>query len=91
MIVDRSDLIVDRSYDEATVMRLNRMFIYWTWPAPGPLGRLKPITYLIRPRATMRHTRYNLAVIAAHPLPHASSRRRPPIAAARRCHHPVFA
>ncbi|KZV26917.1 hypothetical protein F511_39060 [Dorcoceras hygrometricum] len=33
--VDRSDLIVDRNYDEATVMQMNRMFIYWTGPAPA--------------------------------------------------------
>ncbi|KZV43185.1 hypothetical protein F511_21816 [Dorcoceras hygrometricum] len=36
---DRSDQIVDRSYDEVTVIGMNRMFIRWTGPAPGPMGR----------------------------------------------------
>ncbi|KZV18894.1 hypothetical protein F511_23327 [Dorcoceras hygrometricum] len=30
----RSDQIVDRSYDEVTVIGMNRMFIRWTGPAP---------------------------------------------------------
>ncbi|KZV28269.1 putative leucine-rich repeat receptor-like protein kinase [Dorcoceras hygrometricum] len=34
--VDRSDQIFDRSYDEATVIGMNRMFIRWTGPAPAP-------------------------------------------------------
>ncbi|KZV21956.1 hypothetical protein F511_42644 [Dorcoceras hygrometricum] len=32
--MDRSDQIVDRSYDEATVIGMNRMFI-WTWARPS--------------------------------------------------------
>ncbi|KZV52564.1 hypothetical protein F511_26791 [Dorcoceras hygrometricum] len=35
--VDRSDLIVDRSYDEAMVIGMNRMFI-WTWASPMSIG-----------------------------------------------------
>ncbi|KZV21073.1 hypothetical protein F511_32668 [Dorcoceras hygrometricum] len=37
--VDPSDLIGDRSYDEVSVMGMNRMFIRWTrarWPDPNP-------------------------------------------------------
>ncbi|KZV21440.1 hypothetical protein F511_22621 [Dorcoceras hygrometricum] len=37
--VDRSDLIGDRSYDEITVIGMNRMFIRWTrarWAGPSP-------------------------------------------------------
>ncbi|KZV18974.1 hypothetical protein F511_26988 [Dorcoceras hygrometricum] len=37
--VDRSDLIGDRSYDEVTMMGMNRMFIRWTrarWAGPSP-------------------------------------------------------
>ncbi|KZV50595.1 F-box/kelch-repeat protein-like [Dorcoceras hygrometricum] len=41
--VDRSDQIVDRSYDEATVIGMNRMFIRWTGPAPAlQVGRRPP-------------------------------------------------
>ncbi|KZV24122.1 hypothetical protein F511_20109 [Dorcoceras hygrometricum] len=46
---NRFDQIVDRSYDETTVIGMNRMFIYWTRPAQvqrppppppnSPLGR----------------------------------------------------
>ncbi|KZV25850.1 sphingoid long-chain bases kinase 2, mitochondrial [Dorcoceras hygrometricum] len=32
---NRSDQIVDRSYDEVTVIGMNRMFIRWTGPAPA--------------------------------------------------------
>ncbi|KZV34279.1 hypothetical protein F511_35426 [Dorcoceras hygrometricum] len=45
--VDRSDLIGDRDYDESTVMGMNRMFICWIGPAPGPMGRFKPITPIL--------------------------------------------
>ncbi|KZV29795.1 inorganic pyrophosphatase fused with fructose-1,6-bisphosphatase [Dorcoceras hygrometricum] len=38
--VDRSDQIVDRSYDEVTLIGMNRMFIRWTGPAPAT--RLAP-------------------------------------------------
>ncbi|KZV15849.1 hypothetical protein F511_26879 [Dorcoceras hygrometricum] len=31
---NRSDQIVDRSYDEVTLIGMNRMFIRWTGPAP---------------------------------------------------------
>ncbi|KZV44393.1 hypothetical protein F511_39571 [Dorcoceras hygrometricum] len=31
----RSNQIVDRSYDEVTVIGMNRMFIRWSGPAPG--------------------------------------------------------
>ncbi|KZV28527.1 sphingoid long-chain bases kinase 2, mitochondrial [Dorcoceras hygrometricum] len=41
---NRSDQIVDRSYDEVTLIGMNRMFIRWTglapdlsWPPPPPL------------------------------------------------------
>ncbi|KZV17490.1 hypothetical protein F511_41195 [Dorcoceras hygrometricum] len=42
-----SDQIVDRSYDEVKVIGMNRMFIRWTGPAPGPMGRFKPITPIL--------------------------------------------
>ncbi|KZV23504.1 hypothetical protein F511_33959 [Dorcoceras hygrometricum] len=41
--IDRSDLIGDRSYDEVTVMGMNRMFIRWTrarWAGPSPSSSL---------------------------------------------------
>ncbi|KZV17948.1 lysine-specific histone demethylase 13 [Dorcoceras hygrometricum] len=43
----RSDQIVDRSYDEVTLILMNRMFIHWTGPAPGPMGRFKSITPIL--------------------------------------------
>ncbi|KZV58105.1 hypothetical protein F511_31411 [Dorcoceras hygrometricum] len=40
-------LIGDRDYDEAMVMGMNRMFICWIGPAPGQMGRFKPITPIL--------------------------------------------
>ncbi|KZV31105.1 hypothetical protein F511_14986 [Dorcoceras hygrometricum] len=40
---NRSDQIVDRSYDELTLIGMNRMFIRWIGPAPDSLvGRRPP-------------------------------------------------
>ncbi|KZV36847.1 F-box/kelch-repeat protein-like [Dorcoceras hygrometricum] len=85
---NRSDQIVDRSYDEVTLIGMNRMFIRWTGPAPGPMGRFKPITPILslEPRvayhnSTPTNPRPNLA---AAPSSKATRRRRlaPPCAAA---------
>ncbi|KZV29054.1 hypothetical protein F511_15145 [Dorcoceras hygrometricum] len=46
-LLDRYDQIVDRSYDEVTLIGMNRMFIRWTGLAPGPMGRFKPITPIL--------------------------------------------
>ncbi|KZV18227.1 hypothetical protein F511_31483 [Dorcoceras hygrometricum] len=64
--IDRSDLIVDRNYDETTVMQMNRMFIRWTGPAPGPMGRFKPITpiHSLEPRVA-QHKHHNLKTLAS--------------------------
>ncbi|KZV18223.1 protein AUXIN SIGNALING F-BOX 2-like [Dorcoceras hygrometricum] len=50
--VDRSDQIVDRSYDEVTRIGMNRMFIRWTGPAPvwPPPPPLKPHAAALRRR-----------------------------------------
>ncbi|KZV16943.1 hypothetical protein F511_18864 [Dorcoceras hygrometricum] len=84
--MDRSDLIVDRNYDETTVMQMNRMFIRWTGPAPGPMGRFKPITpiHSLEPRVA-QHKYHNLKALAstqksASPLPQPHARP-PPTAA----------
>ncbi|KZV43600.1 hypothetical protein F511_16492 [Dorcoceras hygrometricum] len=63
---DRSDLIVDRNYDETTVMQMNRMFIGWTGPAPGPMGRFKPITpiHSLEPRVA-QYKHHNLKTLAS--------------------------
>ncbi|KZV32234.1 hypothetical protein F511_27334 [Dorcoceras hygrometricum] len=39
--LDRSDQIIDRSYDEVTLIGMNRMFIRWTGPTPAS-RRLAP-------------------------------------------------
>ncbi|KZV35310.1 hypothetical protein F511_38729 [Dorcoceras hygrometricum] len=86
--IDRSDLIIDHNYDETMVIQMNRMFIRWTGPAPGPMGRFKPITpiHSLEPRVA-QHLHHNLKTLAstqnsAAPLPQPHARP-PPTAAPR--------
>ncbi|KZV49985.1 WEB family protein chloroplastic-like [Dorcoceras hygrometricum] len=85
--VDRSDQIVDRSYDEVTLIGMNRMFIRWTGPAPGPMGRFKPITPILslEPRVAYNNSTPTnpRPKLAAAPSSKATRRRRrvpPPLA-----------
>ncbi|KZV40156.1 subtilisin-like protease [Dorcoceras hygrometricum] len=83
----RSDQIVDRSYDEATVIGTNRMFTCWTGPAPSPMGRFKPITP-IWSRVVLKHnsTHKTLSLHSAAPHLSSSPSAAPPSrAAAARC------
>ncbi|KZV37588.1 hypothetical protein F511_13859 [Dorcoceras hygrometricum] len=71
--VDRSDLIVDRGYDEATVIRLNRMFI-WTWARPRPIGLVQahasPLCIrLVLGLYNTTHNSHTLDLAAAAPSP----------------------
>ncbi|KZV53033.1 hypothetical protein F511_31404 [Dorcoceras hygrometricum] len=45
---NRSDQIVDRSYDEVTLIGMNRMFIRWTGPAPD-LRNGRPLPLIATP------------------------------------------
>ncbi|KZV23073.1 mitochondrial ribosome-associated GTPase 1 [Dorcoceras hygrometricum] len=94
MRIDRSDLIGDRSYDEVTVMGMNRMFIRWTrarWVGPSPSSSLLKVDLdLITHNITLQTL--TLRALVAAPLsslkrpppppPHATRRRFTPRAAA---------
>ncbi|KZV37570.1 hypothetical protein F511_39668 [Dorcoceras hygrometricum] len=84
--VDRSDQIVDRSYDEVTLIGMNRMFIRWTGPAPGPMGRFKPVTPILslEPRVAYHNSTPTnpRPKLAAAPSFKATRRLAPPCAAA---------
>ncbi|KZV41301.1 hypothetical protein F511_40592 [Dorcoceras hygrometricum] len=82
--IDRSDLIGDRSYDEVTVMGMNRMFIRWTrarWAGPSPSSSLLKvdldlITHNLQQTLTLK------ALVAAAPPLFKSRLAPPPCAAA---------
>ncbi|KZV22918.1 zinc finger protein CONSTANS-LIKE 9-like [Dorcoceras hygrometricum] len=46
---NRSDQIVDRSYDEVTLIGMNRMFIRWIGPAPDSLVGRRPLLESLTP------------------------------------------
>ncbi|KZV15775.1 hypothetical protein F511_24049 [Dorcoceras hygrometricum] len=66
---NRSDQIVDRSYDEATVIGMNRMFICWTGPAPASTAPIfLPSPHGRRPSSTRRRAAAVDRVIGLVPI-----------------------
>ncbi|KZV46592.1 hypothetical protein F511_39115 [Dorcoceras hygrometricum] len=67
--IDRSDLIVDRDYDEANVVDLKRMFI-WAWARPKPIKAVQAHEeiYILGTRVSIE--KYTKALDFFLPSPH---------------------